>query len=346
MSVNERPGVYSSYEVTSALYGSGVGRAVGVAACAAAGTKGEVRAFTGYSEAAAAYGPGSNLAKLARILLENGAPMIYAVPVVTSGTAAQSDYAAAFAALMQEANVGCMVCDSQTALVHKSMRDAILSGTEMTKYRIGVVEQPGTASALGSAAAALNCERMVIVGNAVTGGVPGGVAAAVAGVIAGNSDPALPLNGAPLKGLGALAGNFTDGEVSTLIQSGVTPVEVIGGDVTVVRGVTTRTKTGDVPDATWRDLNTILIVDDVLPAVRNSLRTRFARTKNTAETRGAIRTQVIIELESKRSAEIIDGYSGVTVAADETDPAVCLVSFAFTVAHGLSRIELMAHITV
>lgn len=346
MSGNERPGVYSSYEVTSALYGSGIGRAVGVAACAAAGTKGEVCAFTGYSEAAQAYGPGSNLAKLVQILLENGAPLIYAVPVVTSGTAAQSDYAAAFAALMEEANVGYMVCDSQVAAIHKAMRDAVLSGSELTKYRIGVVEQSGTASALGSAAAVLNCERMVLVGNTVTGGVPGGVAAAVAGVVAGGSDPAVPLNGAPLKGLGALSAGFTDAEVSALIQTGVTPVEQAGGDIAVVRGVTTRTKTGDVPDATWRDLNTILIVDDVLPAVRNSLRTRFARTKNTTQTRGAIRTQVIIELESKLAAEIIDGYSGVTVTADETDPTVCLVSFAFTVAHGLSRIELMAHITV
>lgn len=346
MSKNERPGVYSSYEVTSALYGSGAGRAVGVAATASAGTKGQVTAFTGYAEAAAAYGPGSNLAKLVKTLLENGAPMIYAVPVVTSGTAAQTDYNAAFAALMEEPNIGVMVCDSHSAPIQKALRDAILSGTEQTKYRVGVVEQSGTATALCTAAAALNCERMALVGNTDSTGVPGTAAAAVAGIIAGSTDPALPLNGAPLRGIGALSAGFTDSEVTTLIQGGVTPIEVIGGDVTVIRGLTTRTKTGDVPDSTWRELSTILIVDDVLPAVRNSLRARFARTKNTAQTRGAIRTQVIIELESKLQAEIIDGYSAVTVRADDADPTVCLVSFAFTVAHGLSRIELMAHITV
>lgn len=346
MSVNERPGVYSSYEVTSSLRGSGMGRAVGVAAVASAGTKGVVTAFSGYAEAAVLYGPNSNLSRLVKTLLENGAPMIYAVPVVTSGTAAESDYSAAFAALMKESSIGYMICDSQSTQIHKAMRDAINTGNEQTKYRIGIVESSGTAAALCAAAAALNCERMVLVGNAISDGNTGCVAAAVTGAIAGQSDPALPLNGAPLHGLGTLASSFTDGEIGTLIRGGVTPVESIGGAISVVRGVTTRTKTGDVQDATWRDLNTILIVDDVLPTVRNSLRTRFSRTKNTEQTRGAIRTQVIIELENKLSAEVIDSYSDVTVTADRDDPTICLVSFSFTVAHGLNRIQLMAHITV
>lgn len=346
MSVNEKPGVYSSYEVTSALYGSGVGRAVGVAAIASSGTKGVVTAFSGYAKAAALYGPSSNLSRLVKTLLENGAPMIYAVPVVTSGTASEGDYAAAFGALMEESSIGYMICDSQSTQIHKAMRDAIKEGNEQTKYRIGIVESSGTAAALCTASAALNCERMVLVGNAISDGNTGSVAAAVAGAVAGQPDPALPLNGAPLHGLGNLASSFTDEEISTLIRGGVTPVERIGGTISVVRGVTTRTKTGDVQDATWRDLNTILIVDDVLPTVRNSLRTRFARTKNTEQTRGAIRTQVIIELENKLSAEIIDAYSNVTVTADKEDPTVCMVSFSFTVVHGLSKIQLMAHITV
>lgn len=243
MSVNERPGVYSSYEVTSSLRGSGIGRAVGVAAVASAGTKGVVTAFSGYAEAAVLYGPNSNLSRLVKTLLENGAPMIYAVPVVTSGTAAESDYSAAFAALMKESSIGYMICDSQSTQIHKAMRDAINTGNEQTKYRIGIVESSGTAAALCAAAAALNCERMVLVGNAISDGNTGCVAAAVTGAIAGQSDPALPLNGAPLHGLGTLASSFTDGEIGTLIRGGVTPVESIGGAISVVRGVTTRTKT-------------------------------------------------------------------------------------------------------
>ena len=41
-----------------------------------------------------------------------------------------------------------------------------------------------------------------------------------------------------------------------------------------------------------------------------------------------------------------DDYGEVRVSALESDPTVCLVEFSFTVAHGLNRIYLTAHITV
>ena len=113
-----------------------------------------------------------------------------------------------------------------------------------------------------------------------------------------------------------------------------------------VRGITTRTSTGGVKDATWRELTTILIVDDVIPSIRRSLRSRFSQAKNTLRTRGAIRAQTIVELESKLRAEIIDGYSDVSVSASGDDPSVCLVEFGFSVAHGLNQIYLTAHITI
>ena len=90
----------------------------------------------------------------------------------------------------------------------------------------------------------------------------------------------------------------------------------------------------------------VLIVDDVIPAVRQALRSKFARAKNTAQSRSAIRSQVIVELEKKVAEEIIDSYGEVTVTASEDDPTVCLVEFSFAVAHGLNQIYLMVHITV
>ena len=90
----------------------------------------------------------------------------------------------------------------------------------------------------------------------------------------------------------------------------------------------------------------VLIVDDVIPAVRQALRSKFARAKNTAQSRSAIRSQVIVELEKKVAEEIIDSYGEVTVTASEDDPTVCLVEFSFAVAHGLNQIYLTVHITV
>ena len=87
-------------------------------------------------------------------------------------------------------------------------------------------------------------------------------------------------------------------------------------------------------------------MDDVIPALRNSLRAKFQRAKNTEQSRGAIRAQTILELENKLGREIITGYDGVTVTALEENPTVCLVEFSFTVTHGLNQIWLTAHVTV
>ena len=156
----------------------------------------------------------------------------------------------------------------------------------------------------------------------------------------------MPLNGAEIRGLGGLSAAYSDDEIDQLVQGGVTPLECVAGTVSPVRGITTRTTTGGAEDTTWRELTTILIVDDVVPAVRRALRSKFSRAKNTAQSRGAIRSQVIVELEKKVTEEIIDSYGEVTVQASEDDPTVCLVEFSFAVAHGLNQIYLTVHITV
>lgn len=139
---------------------------------------------------------------------------------------------------------------------------------------------------------------------------------------------------------------YEDTEYDALAAAGVTVLECVGGKVRVIRGLTTRTKTGEVSDKTFRELTTILIVDDVIPSIRTALRARFTRAKNNALTRNAIRNQVVVELEDRIAKEIIEGYDHLTVTASTTDPTVCVVEFEFRVVHGLSRIYLTAHISV
>lgn len=169
---------------------------------------------------------------------------------------------------------------------------------------------------------------------------------AVAGAICGGSDPALPLGGAELQGISALEKRLDESEVDALIRGGVTPVERVGGSCWVIRGVTTRTKTGQASDQTWRDLTTILVVDDVIPGVREALRARFPRAKNTAQTRGAVQSLVVEVLERQLAAEVITGYDAVEVTALADEPGICLVTFGFTVTHGMDQIWLSAEVTV
>lgn len=346
--ISERPGVYSTVEVTGTLGGGRSGKTVGLAAVSSKGTKGLCVRISSYTQAVEEFGPDCGLTKLAKVLFLNGAGAVMASAAAVGAAASTEDYTAAFKALMDQESVNIMVCDSSEAAVHNAMRQAILGGGESSKYRVGIVESTGTVAELTEKAGALNCERLALVCRA--GGEDetciGEAAAALAGVVASGSDPALPLNGAELFGVEHCSGRFSDGDVTALVQGGVTPVERDGESVSVVRGVTTRTSTGGEKDATWRELTTVLIIDDVIPTVRSALRIKFPRVKNTRQTRGAIRTQVIIELENKLKQEIIDSYDSVTAEADENDPTVCVVSFSFTVAHGLNRIRLTAHISV
>lgn len=340
MTNSERPGVYTSYEVSSSVYGSGKGSAVGIAAAAEGGEAGEIVTLSSRTEAVEAFG-GGNMVKLTELLLKNGAPTVYAVRAV------DGDYATAFAALMTQGDIRFMACDSHEAEVHSAMKEAILSGDEQGKYRAGIVEcAETTRAALVEKAQALNSERMVLVSHQETDGTPGAVAAAVCGIAAGGTDPALPLNGAEMLGLGDVGANFSDGDVTLLITGGVTPIETIFGSKTIIRGITTKTTSGGAADITWREMNTIMILDHMIPAIRDGLRAKFARAKNTAQTRGAIRTYVLVALEDYLNREIIDSYGDITAAPSAADPTVCMVEFAFTVAHGLNKIELRAHITV
>lgn len=350
MTITERPGVYSSYEVSSALHASSAGKIVGVAAAAESGVVGQNYTIMSHAEAAEQFGEDSNLTKLIALLLRNGASIIHAVPAALGAAVSSHDaYAAAFAVLAGDEDVRIMVCDSRAAAVHALMAESIATAGESCKYRIGIVEASGGVSALIEKAEVLNNERIAMVApveSEAASALPGAAAAAMAGVLAATTDPALPLNGAMLYGLEGLSAQYTEAEITELIRGGVTPLERSGGAVSVIRGITTRTKSGGTADATWRELTTTMIVDDVIPGIRQALRARFARSKNTAQTRNAIRTQVILELENKVAREIIDSYGDVVIRAAEEDPTVCEVSFSFAVAHGLNRIYLTVHITV
>ena len=348
--IHERPGVYSSYDASAAVRGGRAARTVGVAAKSASGTANAAVRLTSYEMGLSAFGEDAEgtpgMSAILKLLFLGGASTVVAVKVN------EDDYAAAFRVLQTVENLQVIVCDSGELTVQQALRVSLESASAARRERIAVVGMSDASTAdLTERAKALNSERMVLVGPDGldgTGKPVSGVftAAAVAAAVAMTRDPAIPLNGTPLNGLTGVSVDYTDSEIDVLVRGGVTPLEAVGGVVSPVRGITTRTTTGGADDTTWRELTTILIADDVIPAIRQSLRSRFSQTKNTVQTRGAIRSQTIVELENKLRAEIIDSYSDVAVSASEEDPTICLVEFSFAVAHGLNQIYLTAHITI
>jgi phage tail sheath gpL-like len=347
VTTHERPGVYSTFTASSLINGSSGVKTVAVVA-QWVGVGKTYYEITAYSEAVSTFGGSEEITELCRLVLLGGAAKVIAVPI--SG---QNGYEAGFAVTAGLEEVEIVICDNTLLTVQQALMASVESCSAERMERIAVVAGGAneTVAALVARAAGLNSERVVLVAPSVVnvvGTVLSGVrgAAAVAGAIAGEGDPAIPLSGAVLSGLSGLEKRYTDSEIDLLVRGGVTALESAGGEISVVRGVTTRTKTGGVRDETWLELTTILIVDDVIPGLRDTLRAKFQRTKNTEQNRGAIRTQVILELEEKLDKEIITEYGDVTVTALEENPTVCLVQFSFTVTHGLNQIWLKANITV
>lgn len=347
ITAHERPGVYSRYDASSVVR-SGGGKRVALVAKASVGDGTQAKVWHTYAQAAEELNGSSGMSALVRLLFLGGAAAVYGVPLSEN-----SQYIKAIATAQALENVQVVVCDAIDPQTQRAVKESVELASAARRERIAVLGAASgeTVAQLTARAAELNSERVVLVapaavdesGASLTGAV---CAAAVAGVIAGQSDPAVPLGGAKLPGLPGLTHQYTDAEIDALVQGGVTPLESSGGTISVVRGIATRAKTGDRADATWRELSTVLIVDDVIPGIRDALRTRFPRAKNTPQSRGAIRSQVIVELERRLDQEIITGYEDVTVSTREDDPTVCMVEFSFTVAHGLNQIWLNAHISI
>ena len=348
ITTHQRPGVYSAYDASALVYGRGRGGLVGLAAVNTAVEAGTLTTVTSYEKAVSVFGIEGDMAILAGLALRNGAS-----GVVCAAVADADGYEDAFALLCSREDIPVMICDSTSLTVQQKLRDSVVAASASRRERIAVVgtTKGEKVDTMVTRAVGLNNERVVLVapgavdgeGAAISGNR---VAACVAGVLVSEPDPAIPLGGAVLQGLSGLSQHYSDNELDQLILAGVTPVEELGGTVSVVRGVTTRTTTDGSYDATWQDLCTIRVIDAVIPALRASLRSKFRRAKNTPRGRGAIRTQVVLELENFLAREIITAYDGVTVTADETDPTRALVDFNFTVAHCLNQIWLSAHITV
>lgn len=353
--IHERPGVYSSYDASSVVSAHAGTKTIGAAAKAAAGEANKVELISSYEEGKSKFGEDGEgtygMSTLLKLLFANGAGAVKAVAVGENGSG-EDDYESAFAALGEEEDIGIVVCDSTEESVHLSLKTAVEEASTLRRERIAIVGGAGeTVAEMVQHAKNINSERVVLVGPDIelddgTEVSAAFAAAAVAGVVASESDPSVPVNGAALAGFGKVSVRFNDNEIDQLVRGGVTPIEAVGGVCSPVRGITTKTSSGGAADTTWREMTTILIVDEVIPTIRTALRARFARSKNTVQSRGAIRSQVVLELEEMKDSEIIDSYGEVLVSALKSDPTVCLVEFSFTVAHGLNRIYLTAHITV
>lgn len=342
---SERPGIYPDFKASSITYSTYNNKTVGIVAKASLQPEGIVY-ITNIDDAVSAFKEDSSLTNLCTIALKNGAYKIAAIAVNSDSP----NYNDAFALLSDENDLCAVMCDSENLSIHKLLESSVNTASSNLKERIGIIGCSANENVLNWANN-FNNERIVLIAQHPVDDNQSNlssscIAAALCGLIAKNADPTLSFNGSVLNSIDNLSSNLSESDIDTYIKNGITTFENIGSKVKIVRAVTSRTKTDDVQDSTFKELNTTLIIDYIISSIRQTLKSFLDGSKNTIQTISAISTQTTIKLEEYLSLNIIDSYQTPNVYISSDDPSVCIVEVEFSVTRGLNHINISAHIKV
>ena len=227
----------------------------------------------------------------------------------------------------------------------KTHIDSASSALEMREGR-GVAPASPTAvlSAVVTVANAINHERMSIVYERGSYNAGFELAASVAASMAFEPSPSRPFNGLVLPGIVApdVADRFTRSEQETLLSAGVTPIEVLNQDSTIVRLVTTRTSIAGSADLTLIDTSAIACLDYFRYAWRNRMRIKFGRVVLDDDILRSIIEQTIDVMKLLEDADVlqkVDAYKlRVLAARDPNYPGRARVQIPAPVVPGLHQV--------
>jgi len=343
---NQRPGVYSRYDAASSYTAPMSLRYAAVVAKATGGETDRLYSFASLAEALEIFPYSADetyvMSDLIGLLFESGVSRVLAVAV-------GNGYETALETLSAAENVGAVICDAHEQEDLTKLRSYVLKSFEERRECIAFCGI-GDAAAAAAAAEALNCERMVIASPNVSlrrNGRRSAVfaTAALAGRILATGDAAYNFNGEAFTQLNEPE-ILQENIIQQLLESGVTVFESVGGEVECIRALTTRTKTNGVPERSLSGINTVLIIDDIMQFVRQTLRIQLRGGRVSGSPLESIRSQVVVALSQKQQEGLIESFAPPRCRADLTDPGVCIVEMSFTVAHVISQIHVTAHIQV
>ena len=282
---------------------------------------------------------------IARMLLESGISGLYVVPITTDGSVpAAEDYAAAIQKLCEIKKNGVILCDSIEQGVLQVIKDKTQEASQNQRERVAVAAV--LKSDAQSVAQSLNCERMVLCcqesGSSFAGEEKSVLfsAAAVAAMLA-VSQPDDRFYSRKMEGLVSTE-QLEESEIETLLQSGVTVLEEVESEVVCIRCVTTRIQTDGEEDRTFVSINTVLMIDDIIRAVRVQL-SALLKDSRIGFSEDSIASQVAVILDEKEQQGFVTEFEPPVVYED---PTVCVVELEFHLASVPSQIYLTAHISI
>lgn len=184
-----------------------------------------------------------------------------------------------------------------------------VSGPLEQRGAVGVTGWNGTLSTGTTLTTAVNAARITM-GWYNGSALPNGELAAVyAAIMASESDPARPLNTLTLPGLDITGQDKWPGrtEQENALSNGLTPFEVSGSTVQIVRAVSTYVKNAmGVTDRSLMDITIIRSLDYVRLACRTRMTQRFPREKLTDTRLARIRSELLDVLYALETLEIVE----------------------------------------
>lgn len=338
-----RPGVYASYTIMP-VFTANQGKSIGIVARSEIYQE-SVRKITSISECKQLFGESGAMTEMIQAIYANGSPIIY-------GASAEDDSEASYREALEKllkAEGPYIICtDSLQIEILQYLKQRISQLEEEGKEKIGICGAE-TAEKAVEYANLLNSRRMCISypqmfsDTSLTNLSP----AVLSVLISGEQDVTSNLNGKSAQGGFSLSEDCSEDQVNEMMQNGVCVFEKTGEYLELIRGSTTCTKNEEgEPDNTFRSLSVTLILDSVIPQLRNILEQRISKAKNTESSLNSIRSLLVCRLSDFKEAGLIGEYDMPNIVLSEEDSTVCIVSVAFTVVQGIQQVYLTAQISI
>lgn len=288
-------------------------------------------------------GAGKEFCRVCRMLLNVGVSGVYAVPLTVDGSQAGEElYEGALRKLCEIKRGGVILCDSTKSEVLQKLKEQVklASQNERERLAIGCVAKEQAAQTAKS----LNCERMVLccqkAGMKEEESLTACAAAVAAMLAVGEAMDSY--HSRPLEGIEQLE-LLSEQEIETLLGDGVTVLEMADGQAECIRCVTTRT--GNEEDRTFSSVNVVMMIDEIIRAVRERL-SEMLKGKRVGFSQDSVVSQAAVVLDEKKQQGLITSFEPPVAYVQKEDPSVCVVELEFDLAAVFSRIYLTAHISI
>lgn len=336
-----RPGVYSSYTVTPSYTGAREALPVGIVG--RLGLDGDQPVLIRRGDTLTG---GTLAATAARLLFGAGLQEFWACPVADGADAAA--YTAALEALGEAGEVALIAIEDSAADTLTAAAVFAEARSQAQRETLVFAGCAGNVTTAAQLAKGVDHPRVVLChGAAVPSGESQGAAfwgaVALAAAVAVLEDPGISLTGAELPGLTKVTG-ATYAQVEGLLAAGVTPLYPSGAGVEAVRVLTTSTTQDGSPNRSFSPINSVLIIDYVMKALRRSLAALLKGARSSRQTLSAVASQITVLLGEFADRGIITGYQAPRVYCLADAPEVCVAEVAFTAAYLINQIHIRAQI--